>query len=47
MKSKKVVTNLNSLRVTSKNNQVFIKKDLNTNNWYPVNFQWVPIVKFK
>ena len=38
---------MNTQYVFSKNNQVSIKIDKNVDKWYPINFQWVPIVELK
>jgi len=35
---------INTKYVFAKNNQVSIKRDKNVDKWYPVNFQWVPII---
>jgi len=40
MKKKCILTK----QVFSKNNQVFMK---NSENWNPINFQWIPIVKLQ
>ncbi|MFC4096833.1 hypothetical protein [Euzebyella saccharophila] len=34
--------------VFSKNNQVFLKStDLLSNDWSPINFQWIPVLKMR
>ncbi|MET2984793.1 hypothetical protein [Aureibaculum conchae] len=38
---------LNTQYVFSYNNQVSIKIDKNIDKWYPINFQWVPILELK
>tara|TARA_R110002050_G_scaffold233063_2_gene368752 strand:- start:21836 stop:21988 length:153 start_codon:yes stop_codon:yes gene_type:complete len=43
MKIKKLSDKMNAVHVISKDNKVFIKSE--TNEWYPINFQWIPIVK--
>ncbi|AUP80962.1 hypothetical protein [Flavivirga eckloniae] len=40
-------------RVFSKNNMVFIRKEVtnssgsNDDEWYPVNFQWIPVISLR
>ncbi len=44
---------IDTQHVFSKNNQVYLKKDTNeatlidnnNNEWFPINFQWIPIVE--
>lgn len=38
-------TSLNSQFVFSENNQVLINR--NNEEWFPINFQWIPIVKLR
>ena len=42
---KKKSNRMNSQYVHSKNNKVYQKIDNETNKWYPINFQWIPVVK--
>ncbi len=42
-KTKKAINKMNTNHVISKNNKVFIKS--RSNEWFPINFQWIPIVK--
>ena len=36
---------MNSKYVHSKGNKVYLKMDNETNEWYPINFQWIPIME--
>ena len=36
---------INTQYVFSEKNQVSIKTNDNNNEWYPINFQWIPIKK--
>ncbi|WP_158655085.1 hypothetical protein [Flavivirga eckloniae] len=45
MTIKKKTNGMNSQYVHSKNNKVFIKIDKESSEWYPINFQWIPIVE--
>lgn len=45
MAIKRTFNTLNSLHVISKNNSVFIKSKTNEDEWHPINFQWIPVVK--
>lgn len=38
---------INTQYVFSKNNQVSIKIDKNVDKWYPINFQWAPIIELQ
>ncbi len=42
---KKKTNSLNSLYVHSHNNKVFLKIDNEANEWYPINFQWIPVME--
>ncbi|MDD7885722.1 hypothetical protein [Flavivirga sp. 57AJ16] len=44
MAFKKKTNRINSQYVHSKNNKVYLKADNETNEWYPINFQWIPII---
>ncbi|MFI1773717.1 hypothetical protein [Thalassobellus citreus] len=43
MKIKTLSDKINSVHVISKNNKVFVKSE--ANEWFPINFQWIPITK--
>jgi hypothetical protein len=45
--AKKLKTGLNSQFVFSENNQVLINCRTNEEEWSPINFQWIPIVKLR
>ncbi|MEC3908145.1 hypothetical protein VOI54_14030 [Tamlana sp. 2201CG12-4] len=45
MKNQKNSKKLNAIRVVSKNNQVFVKSNTELNEWYPINFQWIPVIQ--
>ncbi|MDO5971440.1 hypothetical protein Q4Q35_16660 [Flavivirga aquimarina] len=36
---------MNSQYVHSKNNKVYLKVDNESDEWYPINFQWISIVE--
>ena len=44
MKAKKSNGIMNTKFVFSKNNQVTLKNSIDK-EWYPINFQWIPIIK--
>ena len=44
MKAKKLTGITNTKFVFSKNNQVALKNNIDK-EWYPINFQWIPIIK--
>ena len=46
MKTKMDKTILRVLHVVSKNNTVFIKSNTETNEWHPINFEWIPLIEF-
>ncbi|WOD43287.1 hypothetical protein [Hwangdonia lutea] len=37
--------NIKTQYVFSENNQVSIKTNKEENEWYPINFQWIPVKK--
>jgi hypothetical protein len=41
----KTKTSINSQFVFSENNQVLINSDRNNDEWFPINFQWIPVMK--
>lgn len=41
----KKMNGMNALYVHSKNNKVYLKSNDEPNEWYPINFQWIPIIK--
>lgn len=41
MKNKNVI---NTQIVFAEKGQVFINSDTNTEEWHPINFQWIPII---
>ncbi len=45
MAFKKKTNSKNTRYVHSKNNKVYLKIDNETNEWYPINFQWIPIIE--
>ena len=45
MTFKKKSNRMNSQYVHSKNNKVYLKMDNESNEWYPINFQWIPIME--
>ena len=44
MKNKKLNDIINTKHVFTTNNQVTIKNDIDK-EWYPINFQWIPIIR--
>ncbi|WP_303317591.1 hypothetical protein Q4Q34_16880 [Flavivirga abyssicola] len=44
MASKKKSNRMNALYVHSKDSKVYLKTDNEANEWYPINFQWIPII---
>ena len=44
MKAKKLNGIMNTKYVFSKNNQVTLKNNIDK-EWYPINFQWISIIK--
>lgn len=43
---------INTRHVYSENDQVFLKKETNTNRfmeeeWFPINFQWIPVLQLQ
>ncbi len=38
-------TKLNAQFVFSNDNQVLINSSNNREEWYPINFQWIPVIK--
>jgi len=43
MKTNKAI--LRAIHVLSKINTVFIKSNTDTNEWHPINFQWIPAIE--
>lgn len=44
MKTRKLNAIINTKYVFSKNNQVSLKNKVD-DEWFPINFQWIPIVE--
>ncbi|UNY99028.1 hypothetical protein MQE36_01445 [Zhouia spongiae] len=40
----KLKTGINAQFVFSEDDQVLINSDRNKDEWYPINFQWIPVV---
>ncbi|NMH89549.1 hypothetical protein [Flavivirga algicola] len=45
MMNKKKTNGMNSQYVHTKNNKVYLKIDHEINEWYPINFQWIPVIE--
>ncbi len=43
------VKGIQTIQVYAKNNHVFVKSKVKSNEdqWFPINFQWMPIVKLQ
>jgi hypothetical protein len=47
MKTKKWSNTINTIHVVSKKDKVYMKDHLKTDTWYPINFQWIPLVRLQ
>ncbi len=39
------IDKINSQYVFAENNKVLLRIDAEANTWYPINFQWIPVIK--